>query len=398
LSQKGSPASNHLAFTSGNELASSLTSKQYGRPLALGAVIQDAVDSGALIPLQNFMASKKSIYTKSWVPTPWQVMSWGLRQLGVSSTNSDDKLAVGNFVVLANVEAAAEAVMMQVSKTSDSLTSRIYSRSLFESTFANSLPDTTCPLSQNDMSILLTYLSRDKPVLSYSSNTIKFADPGTVPEEITTQDTTIANLRTLITTMQSQVDTLTSKIADLDRASRLCIAEKRLPQAKAHLRSKKLATATLESRTATLGQLEETFTAIETAADQVAVVEAMKASSGVLGDLHRQVGGVEGVEDVVEKLRAEMENVDEVGRVITEGNPAGVVDEGDVEEEFEALERGEREKREEAEAEKTAARLEELEGKVPEGVTTAESSKEIAMKDETESQDAGKDAAAAIPE
>jgi len=290
-------------------------------------------------------------------------MSWGLRQLGVSSTtsSSNDKLAVGNFVVLANVEAAAQAVQQRASTTSDSLTTRLYSRSLFDSTFADSLPDSTSPLSQTDMNILLTYLSRDKPILSHSGTTIKLAAPGCTPEDVTTQDATIANLRTLIHTMQSQVSELTDKIASLDRAARLCVAEKRLAQAKAHLRSKKLATTTLETRTATLSQLEETFTAIENAADQVAVVEAMKASSGVLGELNRRVGGVEGVEEVVEGLRTEMEKVDDVGRVIAEGNPADVVDEGDVEAEFEALEKAEREIREREEAERTAKRLKELE-------------------------------------
>lgn len=104
LKQKASAHSSHLAFTSGDELAKALHTQQYGRPPALDAVIRDAVDNRELIPLTDFLNAQRSIYSKSWVPSPWQVVSWGLKQLGVSGLLGGDKLAVGNFVVLANVE------------------------------------------------------------------------------------------------------------------------------------------------------------------------------------------------------------------------------------------------------------------------------------------------------
>jgi charged multivesicular body protein 7 len=90
-------------------------------------------------------------------------------------------------------------------------------------------------------------------------------------------------------------------------------------------------------------------------------VSAMSASANVLKSLHAEVGGTEGVEEVVDRLRDEMENVDEVGRVINEANTSKV-DEEDVDEEFAAMEKVEREKREKEEVDKTAARLAELEG------------------------------------
>lgn len=111
---------------------------------------------------------------------------------------------------------------------------------------------------------------------------------------------------------------------------------------------------------ATLAQLEDVFTQIETAADQVSVVRVLEGSSAVLASLHEEVGGVEGVEGVVERLREEMDKVDEVGVAINEG-VASNVDEGAVDEELEELERVERKKSEVKEAEKTRVRLEELE-------------------------------------
>jgi charged multivesicular body protein 7 len=55
--------------------------------------------------MKEFLDAKKSIYAKSWVPTPWQVVSWGLRQLGVTGGEAAvDTLVTANFVVMANVE------------------------------------------------------------------------------------------------------------------------------------------------------------------------------------------------------------------------------------------------------------------------------------------------------
>ncbi|KAH0379607.1 hypothetical protein KCU92_g8071, partial [Aureobasidium melanogenum] len=356
----------HVVFGSGEELSRALNSQQWGRPLALGAVIQDAVERRDFIPLDDFLNATKSVYAKSWIPSPWQVVSWGLKQVGVASLfGPSDKLSLGNLVVMANVEEAANAIIAKASQLDQSTTSLIFSRSLFESEFAHVLDPTNHPeaaLSTTDFDILLRYLSRDKPYLSFTSSTIKLKSTAeSTPQPITQQDTDIANLRTLIKALETQVSALTDRITTLDISAREAVAAKRTIQAKSALRSKKLAETTLHTRSATLSQLEETYTAIQTAADQVAIVSAMSASAKVLKGLHAEVGGTEGVEEVVDRLRDEMENVDEVGRIINEANTSKV-DEEDVDEEFATMEKMEKEKRDKEEAAKTAARLAELEG------------------------------------
>ena len=94
-----------FVLKTGEELSRSLQTQEFGRPLALGAVFQDAVEKKELVPLAEFLNTKKSIYAKTWIPTPWQAVSWGLKQLGVMGGESvEDKLVAGNFVVMANVE------------------------------------------------------------------------------------------------------------------------------------------------------------------------------------------------------------------------------------------------------------------------------------------------------
>ncbi|KAK5020291.1 hypothetical protein LTR16_001269, partial [Cryomyces antarcticus] len=94
-----------LAIRTGDELARALESREWGRPLALGTVIQDAVARKEMVPLREFLENKTIVYVRSWRVSPWQVVSWGLRQLGLTGrTAAEDKLAVGSFVIMANVE------------------------------------------------------------------------------------------------------------------------------------------------------------------------------------------------------------------------------------------------------------------------------------------------------
>lgn len=63
-----------------------------------------------MISFQYFLNAKYSIYSRSWIPTPWQVIQWSLRQLGVlqpAGAAGTDRFAVGQFVVVENVEVSS---------------------------------------------------------------------------------------------------------------------------------------------------------------------------------------------------------------------------------------------------------------------------------------------------
>ena len=200
--------------------------------------------------------------------------------------------------------------------------------------------------------------------------TIKFKDANDSSTSITQQDMTIASLKTLIASLSTQVENLERKIKELSITAQNAVNNKNRISALSALRSKKLAERNLKQRTDTLAQVEEVYTKIEQAADQVEIVKVMEASTGVLRGLHAQVGGVERVEDVVEELREEMAKVDEVGNVISEAGP--VVDEGEIDDELEAMESEGRQTQEEKAAEETQRRLAELEKIEKAGRATAQ--------------------------
>ncbi|EEY22214.1 conserved hypothetical protein [Verticillium alfalfae VaMs.102] len=147
------------------------------------------------------------------------------------------------------------------------------------------------------------------------------------------------------------------------------------------LREKKTAEATLGKRGAALLQMEEIAARIQQARDQVQFVKVMEGSAGVLKQLNAEVGGVERVEGVVDALREQMADTDEVGRILASAGEVEAIDDGEIDDELRALEKAEEDRiaaekqaekdaHQAKEAEATRKRLEEA-GSVPE--TEAES-------------------------
>ncbi len=326
-----------------------------------------------MIPRRDFLASKKSIYARNWVPSPWSLLSWGLKTIGLLGEESWDingRLRMGELVVVENLERFSAEVLARQERRAQGVTDRVMSREAFAKDLASGVGSTKgLALSEKDTEVLLKFLERDKQAISYNEEVVKFKPPSASrPEPITQQDATIASLKTLISTLTSQCDTLSARISSLTAAASAAVKLSNRISALSALRSKKLAERNLKQRSDTLSQLEEVYTKIEQAADQVEIVRVMEASAGVLKGMNKQVGSVERVQDVIEELREEMGKVDEVGQVISE--PMGAreqVDEGEIDDELEAMEQEEREKearrvkeKEEKEAEVTRRRLEEL--------------------------------------
>jgi charged multivesicular body protein 7 len=136
---------------------------------------------------------------------------------------------------------------------------------------------------------------------------------------------------------------LESNIAHLEDRARAALSAKNTSTARAALRRKKMLSDTLERLRDQAHGVETTLQKIDMAADQVAMVRAMEASTAVLKGLHAQIGGVEGAERVTEALAEQMLITDEIDAVINEP-AAGAIDETEVEDEFEALVREEQEK------------------------------------------------------
>ncbi|KAG8628243.1 hypothetical protein KVT40_004116 [Elsinoe batatas] len=341
-----------LLLSSSPTLASALATPQYGQPLSLQAVIHDAVQKGELIPLEEWERRERSIYSpQGWgqvqVPSAMQVVRWGLRQLGIIGDGEGDALVAGEFVVRDTVERVGgeiEGVLQDLAK--GGVTERVMPRREFEGRYKGVLKEKGmgAEMSGRDMAVLLKYLERDKGVLTFSEGCVK-VNGSKGREEVTREDEGIANMKGLIEDLGKQVEDLTERVEKLNMEARAAVKEGQNIKAKRVLRGKKAAEGMLEERGRMLETLETTWRSIEVAGDNVAIVQAMKEGRDILRSLNDKVGGTEAVEDVMQGLREQMDVTEDVTSVINEG-AASNIDEGEVDDELEALEREEREKNE----------------------------------------------------
>lgn len=349
-----------LSIKTGEDLLRSLETKEWGRPLALGTVIDEAVSQRQMLPYEEFQAGSKSIYNRRWTVQPWWLLSWGLNQLGIGDPLSrPDKLPIRRFVIVRNVEDAASKILKDMANRG-SRGDQIFPMTLFakEATKAIGLKD---EMTESDLSIVLKHLARDKDAIVYDCQGVRFKGPKDRSSTFSHEDKTIASLKGLIADLNIQVDRLSTRISTLSGDAQRAVQLKNPVSATAALRSKKIAETTLSQRLETLSQLEEVYNKINQATDQVAAVRIMEASTTVLRSLHAEVGGVERAEDVVEGLKDEMQQVDEIGNVIEAGaQERAAIDDDAVDEELEEMIRDVKAQEEDEDARQTQKRLAEI--------------------------------------
>ncbi|MCJ1481694.1 hypothetical protein MMC06_001853 [Schaereria dolodes] len=269
--------SSAFCLKTGEELVEALEITGYGRPLALGAVMDEAISEGIMIPLQTFLTESKSIYDKSWSAQSRWLISWGLKRLGLAvSPSSKDRLVRGQFVVASSLEKAASKILASKSGRSNRV-DRVSSRKMFKQEIEELL-ELPHRLSDSDLNALLTLLDRDKKEITYSNNVIKF-NAVKEPAAITSYDETIASLKTLIADLNLQIDSLASHVNELAEKARMAVKQNNRVSALATLRAKRVSESLISRRSETLAQLEEVFNKIAQAEDQVAFITVMEATA-----------------------------------------------------------------------------------------------------------------------
>lgn len=331
-------------------LLKQLESKQYGQPLALGTVVRDAVAARELVPLQEFTKAPQSIYRRGWGDVPWSILGWTMRQLGVTDpARGEDTLPTGQYVVLENLEMLATELSGRMAGKALSMLDRVFTKEQFRREFVSRGKN----LADKDMDLFLVFLSRDKDMIAYDGQTIRFKDSTSdTSKTITEQDTTVASIKDLSANLRHQLDLLNDRVDELEVKAKTAVARKNRVAAIAALKSKKQAEATLASRYATLGQLEEVAAKIEQAADHVTLVKVMESSTSVLQDLNTQVGSAEKVDSVMDNLRDKMADTDEIAGIIAQSDVA--VDEEELDDELAAMEAEEKAASRDKEADKEA--------------------------------------------
>lgn len=335
-----------LSVTADESLRRSLSSRQYGQPMALGAVIKESITAKKMFPLHTFLHAQSNVFQGSWGSIPWAVMGWGLRQIGLAGSQADDAVPKGQYVLVDNVQAATKSFEDYMSSKSSKI-ERVFTKAQFYKVFSPELMDGQ-RLTTSDMDVLLQYMSRDKKIIEFDGQVIKVPDT-TDRKGITDEDASIASLNELTEKLKHQTEILSTRVDELDHEAKSAVAKKNRVKALACLKAKKQAEASLTQRYATLNQLEEVSAKIEQAADNVQLIKVMESSTGVLKTLNAQVGGVDKIDSVMDELKERMSDTEELANILSEsvGPP---VDEAEIDDELAAMEKEAKEKQEAREA------------------------------------------------
>ncbi|KAL8699137.1 MAG: hypothetical protein Q9224_001546 [Gallowayella concinna] len=294
--------------------------------------------------------------SQRWTELPWRVVAWGLKQMGICRNFSP---ASTELVLIPNVEEVAGKVLNHFERFSSQV-DRTFTTAMFNREVASVLGIGT-ELAEKDMGIIIKFLVRDRQVAASDGYVVKFLRPDEVFSPISKEDRAIASLKSLIEDTSKQVRALETQIAAAREKIQKEVESKNRPSALAALRAKKSAEVVLSQRMDTLFQLEQIFTKIEQASDQITLVRVMKNSAEVLRVLNAKVGSVHDVENALDCLKEEMGNVEDISTLISEaGQKTGVADENEIEEEFDALLRQEERAEEGRTSELTKQRLADL--------------------------------------
>lgn len=388
-----------LIISAGPDLITKFETSSNGVPLALDVVFDQLVAKKQLIPLYEFVKPNRAslYYQPKWysIPTPSSVVTWALSKAGLynpawkSSGSSLGSLKQEKYVFVAGVEVISKALLNQLklditSPTSGRLsknsasqkplheivtfgapsgyTRSVFTRDLFYTIYSEvEIPPNTPPynlstkaprlleLTSHDLDVLLSYLSIDNPKISVSDDVVKVnlnANSLKDLEPISEKDRAVANLRDTVEQVCHRTNVLSVHIDTCDSKIRKILASSssnKQSLAKSILKSRKLAQQTQDSTLSMLTKLEQTLASIDSAVNNVEIMEALNQGVTILSDLNKQVGGAEKAAQLVDDLDDAIADTEEIGQQIG-ALASSTVDEDQVEDELDQMLKEEQDK------------------------------------------------------
>ncbi|KAG9043382.1 hypothetical protein FS837_009678 [Tulasnella sp. UAMH 9824] len=280
------PQSNdHLVLHASDKLAEALRWEKVGRPIGLGAVLEELAANKTIIALPKFLKSAVSIhYQPSLTYRVASFVRWANYK--------------GDYVVLSILKQAADTIIARQKSKPPGFTESLYTRQSFQAEF-ESVALKGATLSQLDVDVVLKYLERDVRVVIVQKNAVKFVEPGdaeAIAEGITEVDFGVLEMKTTLQELADQISEIEHQIQErLDKiGEHLRRGSKNI--ALTYLRSKKQLEELLAKRLNTqetfqtvLNKIESVATEVENPLLQQESIDAtMERMADVLAD-HKEI-------------------------------------------------------------------------------------------------------------
>ncbi|KIK08216.1 hypothetical protein K443DRAFT_85634 [Laccaria amethystina LaAM-08-1] len=345
-------SNNRLVLNAGRSLMERVKVPRVGKPLALGAVINELHTSKSLIQVSDFLNAKVSIYDPGWLPMRiaaylvGKPLWWALEQIGIigeegsKSHQHTDTGWWGDYVIVSLMERAADAVEEKQRERMGGPGEALYTTQSFRLTFTEVLGVDDGVWREIDTKVLLRFLERDRVVIVTDNDTIKFVD-GAGSSTITVVDRGILELKTAVHNLRAQVDALHFKIDDCTRKASSALQQKRKPLALSYIRSRKHLEDLLSKRLGSLSTLEATLITVEAAAGDVEIMNSYESSTAtlkaILAHPSLQRSSIDKTMEALAEANVEAREVDDAIRIGGEVGIGDDINDDEVEEEWKAL-------------------------------------------------------------
>lgn len=344
-----------LVLQADRSLLERLKLERIGKPLAIGAVVNELCSTKALMSLPEFMSARISIYDSGWLP--YRIASfvvgrplwWALGQIGVigdenvsSSSQRDDWY--GEYVLMELLEKAADTVMALQEAKMTGPADALYTLEDFRKSFASIFdPVKQTLLSGTDTKIIIKFLERERKTLVVDNGLVKFVDRNGPSDErmITTVDHGILELKSAISSLRNVVEAIQTKIDGNTKKATSALKQKQKSLALSYLRSRKQLGEVLQKRLASLATLESTMITIETATGDVQIMKSYEASASTLRSIlshpSLQRTNIEKTMDALAEANHAAQEVDDAIRIGGDVALGTNFDEDEIEDEWKAL-------------------------------------------------------------
>lgn len=360
--QEDGPLSSRLILHVNSSLMNLVKVPKVGKPLALGTVLAELHASNTFIPINDFMTLSSSLYATRSLPlrvasfVVGKPLWWALEQAGIVGdegifgSGSRDRHKgtswYGDYVLVPLLETAGDAVIELQESRSGSPADALYSWASFSKAFSSAVEDSSQDqLHKDDLKVLLRYLERDRGVLVYDKDVIKFIDPSTPADArtITTVDRGILELKNAVTSMHFQVVSLQQKIDQCTKDASNALQQGRKPVALARIRIRKQYQDLLSKRLKSLSTLESTLLSVEAAIGDMEIMNSYELSTATLKSIlaHPSLerSNIDKTMEALAEANSDAKEVDDAVRIAGDiaVGASQEIDDIEVEAEWEAL-------------------------------------------------------------
>ncbi|KAH9811994.1 Snf7-domain-containing protein [Melampsora americana] len=357
--------SDRLVLHLDDRLLDGLRRPTIGRPYGLYIPIVSLSSNSplTLCRLSEFLSSNRPINTTTSLPYSIvsSIFKSLLQTVAGSYFDPDQRLqqldlnqrwetVKTDWVHLPLVSEAADLVLQRYKSSSANFSQldRLFTLDQFKLQFTRNLffeSKKESIFSSSDTTILLRYLHRDRRVLVFDGQIVKFVAPehltptgyATItPPSLTETDTGIISVRETLNQLTQQISSIESRIQLQTDQAKQYLSNSRKELASSSLRIRKSLNELLTRRLATLDTLQSVYMKIEQASSDVEIISAYETSSSTLKSLLSNPKlKIENVERTMEELQSLVADESELNEMMNEANLS--INEDEIQSELEKL-------------------------------------------------------------